>query len=86
MFILGHLTFGIWDFSDESVCYSVEHPDYKAYKGESPAKTYPDNYLGLKVVNVTSRFRAVVITGFIIEFLILAFIILSYCYGRFSFL
>ena len=86
MFILGHLAFGIWDFSDEATCYSVEHPDYKAYKGESPAKTDPDKYVGLKVINVTTRFRGIVISGFIIEFLILSFIILSFCYGRFSFL
>ena len=58
------LTFGGYDFSEESSCYAVEFPVYTPYKGKSPLVDDKEHFVGLNIVNVHDRFRGVVIVGF----------------------
>ena len=77
MFSFGSLSLS----SDKNECFSVEYPDTNVFKA-NPVETDPKNYMGLEVVNVTSRFYNTAFYGFLIETAIFAFVVLGFIFGR----
>ena len=74
------LSFGIWSFSNEDHCFSVEYPDTKQYPND-PTASDPEHFVGLRVEDVTLRFASVFWFGFIIELLIFGFVLLGIACG-----
>ena len=50
------MVLGPYQLSAEASCYAVEFPDNTQYS-EDMTLSDPTNYIGLKVVNVTDKFK-----------------------------
>jgi hypothetical protein len=83
LYALSMFQFGSYALSDEASCYAVEFPNNEQY-GANPIDTDQANFIGLRVVNVTSRFQIAILSGMIIESCILLTVLLGLCCGRFT--
>ena len=78
--LFGMLAFGMWSFSSEDECYAVEYPDNKQYDHD-PITSDPNNYIGLKVHNISNRFSNVLYTGFVLNILLSIICVLTVMRG-----
>ena len=74
------LAFGMWSFRGEDECYAVEFPNTKQFDHD-PVTTDSDNFIGLKIHNISSRFTYVIYAGFVMEILLFIIVAMSMMKG-----